>query len=367
MQKFIKNRAREAIFTLDEYIPGKPIDEVKRELGLVDIIKLASNENPLGPSPLAIKALEGELRALNLYPDANCYLLKQKIAQHMEVIPQSVLIGNGSDELLRLIAQTFINQDDEVILARPTFSEYEFTAKIMGARCIRVPLENYKYDLKGMLAAISGKTKIIYLCNPNNPTGTFLTADETELLLQEVPGSLLVVFDEAYIEYADDKKVKSALRYLKGKKNIIILRTLSKLYGLAGLRVGYAVTHPEIAAAVRRTAEPFSVNSLAQAAATAALDDVEHVKNTLELNRQGKEYLYKEFDLMGLDYVPTQANFIWVDTGREAETVFEPLLKMGVIIREGSVFGYPRHIRVTIGDTGQNFRFIAALKTVLRG
>ena len=367
MNIFIKEKARKEIFELDEYVPGKPIEEVKRELGIDDIIKMASNENALGPPPKAVEAIKTALDMINIYPDGNCYLLKEKMSQVLEIEPEAILIGNGSDELLRLIAETFLNKDDEVIFADPTFSEYEFTAKIMGAKCIRVPLKNFCHDLDAIYAAVSSKTKIIYLCNPNNPTGTFLGEDELNLFMQKVPEDILIILDEAYIEYADDERLKSGIKYLKENKNVIVLRTFSKFYGLAALRIGYGLTNPEIARAVRKVFEPFNVNSLAQVAAAAALSDEAYIKNTLLQNKQGKEYLYKGFDQMGLDYVPTQSNFIFVDTGQDARTVFERLLKMGVIIRTGDVFGYPTHIRVTVGTTEQNQRFIASLKTVLRG
>lgn len=367
MNDFIKNKARPEIFGLDTYIPGKPIDELKRELGMEDIVKMASNENPLGASPQAVKAIKASLDILNIYPDSNCYNLKEKIAAVFGISTASILIGNGSDELLRLIAETFINKDDEVIFAVPTFVEYEFTAKIMGAKCIKVPLQDFRHDLNAMLAAVTEKTKIIYICNPNNPTGTALDKDETDAFMQKIPPDVLVVFDEAYFEYADQDNCLSGLEYLKNNKNVIILRTFSKLYGLAALRIGYALTTEEIAAAVQRVFEPFNVNTLAQVAAAAAINDYVHVNNSLAVNQRGKYYLYAAFAEMGLNYVPTEANFIFVDIGQDCRQVFNSLLKMGLIIRPADIFGFPTFIRVTIGTHVENHRFIESLKTVLRG
>lgn len=367
MNDFIKAKARQEIFELKTYVPGKPIEEVKRELGREDIVKMASNENPLGASPKAVTAILDNLHRLNYYPDSNCYNLKEKMAVYWGIDAASFLIGNGSDELLRLIAETFINRDDEVIFADPTFAEYEFTAKIMGAKCIKVPLKDFRHDLEAMLAAVTEKTKIIYLCNPNNPTGTIFTRDEIEVFMEKVPQDVLIIFDEAYIEYADKQICLSGIEYLKKHRNVIVLRTFSKIYGLASLRIGYALTTPEIASAVKRVFEPFNVNTLAQVAAIAAIDDYSHVKNSLAANYRGKNYLYTALTEMGLNYVPTEANFIFVDTGQDSREVFNRLLQMGVIIRTGDIFGFPTFIRVTISTHSRNHRFIESLKTVLKG
>lgn len=365
MQDFIKAKARPEIFTLKPYVPGKPIEEVKRELGLEDIIKLASNENPLGSSPLAVKAVQADLGMMHQYPDSNCYNLKVRLAAFSGMDQSGILIGNGSDEILMLLATALLNRGDQIIFAQPTFSEYQFTAKIMGAQCIEVPLKNYTHDLDSIVKAITDRTKIVYICNPNNPTGTIVTGREIERFMACIPEDILVVFDEAYAEYVESEDFVSGLKYVEEGRNAIVLRTFSKIYGLAGLRVGYAFTTPNIARAVEMIKEPFNVNTLAQVAALAALDDEEHVRRSQETNSIGKKYLYSELDKMGLFYVPTEANFILLDTRKNCQEVFQAMLQKGVIIRTGDNFGYPEFIRVTVSCRGDNERFIASLKQVL--
>ncbi len=365
MSDFATDRARPEIFTLKPYVPGKPIEEVKREMGLEDVIKLASNENPLGPSPLAMAAVAAALPDLSLYPDANCYLLKQKLAAHLSVDAVEILVGNGSDEILMMLATAFLNRGDQVIFGTPTFSEYEFTARIMGAECLEVPLADFTHDLERMLAAVNEYTKMVYICNPNNPTGTIVSPSVIQWFMDRVPDQVLVVFDEAYGEYAESSEFISGYKYVREGRNAVVLRTLSKIYGLAGLRIGYALTTSDIAQAVERVRAPFNINSLAQVGARAALDDIGHLEESREINRQGKRYLYASFEEMGLFYVPTEANFIFLDTGRNCREVFQFLLEKGVIIRTGDVFGHPDFIRVTIGTAEQNQRFIRALTQVL--
>ena len=365
MDEFIQKRARPEIFTLKPYVPGKPIDEVKREVGLDDIIKLASNENPLGPSPLAIEAVKKQLDQLHIYPDANCFYLKNKLTDQLDVDVEQILIGNGSDELLKLFAETFLNPGDEIIYARPTFSEYEFVAKVMGAQCVEVPLKDFKHDLDAMLDAVTPQTKMIFICNPNNPTGTIVDASELDSFVQKVPDDILLMFDEAYYEYVQNNDYISGLSYVQAGKKAVVFRTFSKIYGLAGLRVGYAITDPSIAAAVEKVTEPFNVNALGQTAALAACDDQEHLHRSLALNEAGKQYLYKEFEALGLQYVPTDTNFIFFDTGVDCKKLFQHLLQMGVIVRTGDIFGYPTYLRVTIGSQEENERFIDSLKKAL--
>jgi len=365
MSDFIKKRARSEIFNLKPYVPGKPVEEVQRELGIDNIIKMASNENPLGPSPLAKQAVSRMLDQMHVYPDANCFYLKQKIAELYNYDVQGILIGNGSDELLKLLAETFLTNDDKVVFGQPSFSEYEFTATIMGTKSIRVPLTEFKHDLNAMLAAITPETKIIYICNPNNPTGTMVTQAEIDDFMAKIPDDVLVIFDEAYCEYAEDPAYGNGLKYVREGRNAIVLRTFSKIYGLAALRIGYGLTTPAIAAAVETVTEPFNVNLLAQVAAAAALGDEEHLKRSREVNHEGKEYLYKEFEKMQLDYVPTESNFIFVDTGKNCKAVFQEMLKQGVIVRSGDIFGYPTFIRVTVGTSEENKRFIDSLQKVL--
>lgn len=365
MQEFINKIARPEIFNLQPYVPGKPIDEVKRELGLEDVIKMASNENPLGPSPRGVQAIKGALDLLHLYPDGNCYYLKEKLAALLKIQPNQLIIGNGSDEILMLIAQTFINKDDEVICASPSFSEYDFTVTVMGGRCLAIPVNNFKHDLEAMADAVTDKTKIIYVCNPNNPTGTIVNQGEIEKFLARIPEDILVVFDEAYYEYVEAGDYPDSLEYVNQGKNVMVCRTFSKIYGLAALRAGYAVTTPEIAAAVERVIEPFNVNMLAQIGAAAALDDKTHLKASQETNSAGKVFLYEQFSRLGLNYVPTEANFIFVDTGMDCQEVFKRLMAVGVIVRTGDIFGFPTYIRVTVGNSRDNKRFINSLKQVL--
>lgn len=365
MSEFIENKARPEIFNLKPYVPGKPIEEVQRELGIDDIIKLASNENPLGPSPLGQKAFSEIVDKLHIYPDANCFRLKQKLSQMLDYDPQGLLVGNGSDELLKLLAETFLNPGDEIIFAQPSFAEYEFTATIMGATSVKVPLKDFKHDLDAMLAAITPRTKMLYICNPNNPTGTIVTAEEIDSFMARVPQDVLIVFDEAYYEYVESPSYVSGIKYVKDGRNAVVLRTFSKIYGLAALRVGYGITTPDIAAAVERVTEPFNVNTPAQVAATAALDDKEHLEQSRIVNQAGKNYLYEEFEKLQLKYLKTEANFIFVDTGKDSQVVFQELLKQGIIIRSGDIFGYPTYIRVTVGNEKENARFIKGLKKIL--
>ncbi|NSW83402.1 MAG: histidinol-phosphate transaminase [Syntrophothermus sp.] len=367
MAGFVERNARKEIFSLKPYVPGKPIEEVERELGLKDIVKMASNENPLGPSPRAQEAVVNAAKDLNLYPDGNCFYLKEKLAEKFDRSQDCFMIGNGSDELLRLITETFVQPSDEVIYGDPSFSEYEFMTCVMGGKVKPVRLANFTYDLQAMKAAVTENTKIIYVCNPNNPTGTVVTREQLEKFMESLDEDILVVFDEAYYEYVDDPEFQSGLEYLDRGYNVIVLRTFSKIYGLAGLRIGYGISTPEIVAAVNRVREPFNVNLVAQKAAVAALEDEEHLTRSREINRQGKEYLYRELQAMGLRYVPTQANFIFLDTGQDCRQVFQQLLRQGVIVRTGDIFGYPTYIRVTVGTDEQNLRFISSLKRVLEG
>ena len=363
--EFVNQRARREIFDLQAYVPGKPIEEVKRELGLDDVIKLASNENPLGASPLGRAAVIAGVNRLHLYPDSYCYELKAALAEFWRVTSAQLLVANGSDEVLRLIAETFLNPGDEVIIGEPTFSEYRFVATIMGAKTVTVPLRDYRYDLTAMAAAISPATKILIICNPNNPTGAMVSRTEIEIFLDSVSEEVLVVFDEAYSEYVSDPAFVSGLDYIEKKPNLMVLHTFSKIYGLAGLRVGYGIAHQDLIAAINRVKDPFNVNIIAQAAAQAALADSDHIKCSRELNERGKAFLYHNLSALGLSYVPTESNFILVDTGRDGLQVFQELMRMGIIIRPAHSFGYPSHIRVTIGTEAENIRFIEGLKQVL--
>ena len=357
--------AREAILNIKPYVPGKPIEEVKRELGLERVIKLASNENPLGPSPKAVKAMQEAVKKVHIYPDGNAFKLKQKLSDKLGVKTEELIFGNGSDELLALLAQAFLNPEDEVIMAGTTFSEYRFAANLMGAKINQVPLKDYTHNLSAMAAEISEQTKMVFVCSPNNPTGTIVSHSEVEAFLAEVPDDVLVVFDEAYYEYVTSDDYPETIDYLAEQDNLIILRTFSKLYGLAGLRIGYAVADQKLIDYLGRVKQPFNVDAVAQKGALAALDDKEHVDKSRAYNNQGKEYLYDQFEKMGLEYQPTESNFIMVDVGESNEKVFEEMLKRGVIIRSLNPFGYEQKIRVTVGLPKQNEIFLENLREVL--
>jgi len=356
---------RAAVARLRPYIPGKPIDEVKRELGLQDIIKLASNENPLGPSPLALRAMRNCLKDVRLYPDNECYLLKRKLSERLGFPPEQIHVGRGSDEVIHEIGLAFLEKGDEVLIPSNPFVLYEFTGTMMEAELVRVPLRDYRYDLEAMAERISARTKLAFVANPNNPTGTIVTHDEVVKFLDRLGNQGILVLDEAYYEYAEDPKYPRSLELVKEGRNVIVLRTFSKIYALAGLRIGCGVANPELSAALAKVREPFNVSNVAQAAALASLDDDYQVRRSLRVNRQGKKYLYRELKRMKLKYVPTEANFIFVDTGRDAKAVAWELLKRGVIVRYDPAFAYDTHFRVTIGTPAQNKRFVAALKEVL--
>ena len=362
--KKIRDLIRPNIANILPYPPGKPIEEVKRELGVNEVIKMASNENALGPSPKALEAIKKAATDVNLYPDGNAYYLKQKLAQKLGVSIDEIIVGNGTDEIIRIITETFLNPGEEVVVAWPGFVIYSIATQVMAGALRRTPLKNYTHDLEAMLKAVTGKTKLIFIANPNNPTGTMVDKNEVESFMEKVPNDVIVVFDEAYYEYAD-KNFPKTLQYMKEGRNVIILRTFSKIYGLAGLRVGYAVAKKEILVEMNRIRQPFNVNRIAQSAAIAALDDTEHVRKSIAMNEEGKEFLYGELDSLGLEYVPTVANFILVNIEKDGRKVYEQLLKEGVIVRPVDNYDLPNFIRVTICKPSENKKFIKSLKNVL--
>ncbi|MBE0466802.1 MAG: histidinol-phosphate transaminase [Candidatus Desulforudis sp.] len=356
--------ARKNVLDLAVYRPGKPIDEVQRELGLTEVVKLASNENAVGPSPSAIAALHDVLNEVHYYPDGSGYRLRQALAGFFGVEPGYIHLGNGSNEIVQQLSLAFLEPGDEAVMPVPSFPRYQPLARMMDAVPREVPLKNDTLDLEAMAAQINPRTKLIYICNPNNPTGTLVTKDAVDRFLAAVPGHCLVVLDEAYFEYVEDNNYPDGLEYVKAYPNVVVLRTFSKIYGLAGLRIGYAFARPEIVDCLERVREPFNVNSMAQEAALAALADQDHVAGLRALNDVEKQYLYRELAQMGLDYVPTEANFILFDAGRDEQRVFQSLLRRGVIIRGG--FGYGTRLRVTIGTRDQNRKFLRALEATLR-
>lgn len=363
----MKKIVRDNIEKLAVYQPGKPIEEVQRELDLEEIVKLASNENPLGPSPRAVEAIKKAALNVNLYPDGSCFRLRHALADFLGVDADMVMVGNGSNEIIQLLSLTCLNPGDETIMPIPSFPRYEPLTRLMNGIPHEVKLKDFadgfKMDLPAMAACINKKTKIIYICNPNNPTGVIASQKEMDDFMAKVPSDVLVVFDEAYFEYVDDEEYPNGLDYLAAGHNVIVLRTFSKIYGLAGLRVGYGVGRPDVIAYLNRVREPFNVNAVAQEAALAALEDEEYVQKVREVNRRGKEYLYFGFDRLGLKYVPTQANFIFVNVERDEKEIFEKLLRKGIIVRGG--FGYQTWLRVTVGTPEQNKALLFALEEVL--
>lgn len=348
------------------YVPGKPIEEVKREYGLTEIEKLASNENQLGPSPKAVEAVIRAAQDINQYPEATAIELKQDLAKELSVEPDNLVIGNGGEELLSIIAQTFINEGDEVIVAAPSFGIYNTTTALLGAKIHSIPFRGKDYDFQGFLAAVTDQTKLVYVCTPNNPTGNIVKKEELDYLLANLPSDVVVIIDEAYYEFAVvNPDYPDSLAYLAARPNTIILRTFSKVSGIAGLRVGYVITSLEIAAEMNKVKLTFDVNRLAQEAARAALQDKEHIEKTVALNYRSLAMMEQYFDEVGFDYFKSNANFIFVDVKKHSATVFEELLKRGVILRPGYFWGYENWIRVSTGTEAQTQKFIDCLKQVL--
>ena len=362
-----KQLAKESVLTIQPYEPGKPIEEVARELGIPepDIIKMASNENPLGPSPLGVQAIKECADRVNLYPDGGCYYLKNGLAEHLNVKPGNLIMGNGSNEILQIIADTFVKPDEEVIYAKQAFVVYTLATKVAGATAVTVPLRNYTHDLDAMADRITDRTKVIFIANPNNPTGTMVTADQTDQFMKRVPEDALVVFDEAYYEYVERSDRPQTLDYVRDGRTVITLRTFSKIYGLAGLRIGYGISRPDIIEVMDKVRQPFNVSSVAQAAARASLRDRDHVAKSVKVNREGKEYLYGELRRIGLDFVPSEANFILVHLDRPGSEVMSQMLKERVIVRPMTGYEFPNSIRVTVGTLEQNRRLISSLEKVL--
>ena len=360
-----KPELRRCLELIQPYVPGKPVEEVKRDLGLQNVVKMASNENPLGPSPLALEALRRSLDRLHYYPDGNCYYLKAALSEKLRVEPAQLILGNGSDELLSMLTAAYINPGDQAVSVRPSFSEYEFAMRLMGGELIIVPLAgaDFQYDLDAVAAAITGKTRLVFICSPNNPTGSAVSAAALHRFLEALPPGVLAVMDEAYYEYASGEY--DALEYVRRGLPVAVLRTFSKIYGLAGLRIGYGAAPATVIADLNRVREPFNVNSAAQTAAAAALEDEAHLERSRELVEAGKLQLSEGLTRMGLTPVPTQANFFFIDIKTDSKKVFQALLNRGVIVRTGDIFGYPTYIRVTIGTAAENKLFLESLAEVL--
>ncbi len=350
------------IAALNPYVPGKPIEELQRELGLSRVIKLASNENPLGPSPKALAVINDGAATLHRYPDGGAFKLRQALAHRWKVTDEQIILGNGSDEILGLLARTFLSPGDEAVMADHTFVIYNMEVMAAHGKSVTVPLKDWRHDLAAMADAITDRTRLLFLCNPNNPTGTMVSAEEVARLLARVPEQVVVVFDEAYFEYVRSSEFPDSIAYVKQGRNAIVLRTFSKIYGLAGLRIGYGVTTGEIANHLNRVRPPFNANSIAQRAALAALDDDEHVARSRAVNQAGMEQMVNGLQALGLAPIRSEANFIYFDVGRDGRYAFDALLRHGVIVRhiEG------RMIRVTIGQAEENRIFLVALAQVLQ-
>ncbi len=361
----IENIVRDIVKEIKPYKPGKPIAEVKRELGIKKIYKLASNENPLGPSPKAIKAIKIAAADINRYPESGCFYLKKRLAEVYSIKKDNIILGNGSDELIALTLRTFLRPGDEVIVSKPTFLMYELYSKLEGAELKVVPMNNFKYDLEAILVAVTDKTKIIFIANPDNPCGTYLSQDELKNFISRLPDDVVLFHDEAYYEFMQTDDYPNLFGHIEDRP-IIIARTFSKVYGLAGLRVGYGIASKRIIEYMNKVRDPFNVNSLAQAGALAALDDQNFVKKVVELNRENREYLFKEFKRLGLNYIKSYTNCIVVEIGDRAQELLSYLLNNGVIVRDMSVWGLGRYIRVTVGLKNENALFIKLLECFLK-
>jgi histidinol-phosphate aminotransferase len=363
MSKVVQQCGLDAI---KPYVPGKNIDEVKRELGITDIIKLASNENPLGPSPLAQKAVADAIGCMHLYPDGQNYNLRAALAKHYGIDKDYIFASAGGDGIIVTLCMAFLDQGSEAIISRTSFPEYDIFINAMRARIVKTPLKNYGIDLEATLAAITERTKIIIVCNPNNPTGTILSAAEIDSFLARVPENILVILDEAYHEYVMDPSYPDGLDYIKqGMSNLLVLRTFSKAYGLAGVRVGYAFACPDVLASFNKVKASFNLSALAQVAGIAALDDQAFVQKSVDSNNENRQYLCEQFDRLGLFYVKSHANFLLVEVGPNGEEVFQALLRRGVIVRPCAGYELPRFLRITIGTREQNERLIAELEKIL--
>ncbi len=358
---------RSNISAIKPYKPGKPIEEVARELNLVGkIIKLASNENPLGVSPKALNAIKKYLTEMHLYPDDNGYYLKQKLAEKHNVSMDNIILGNGSVELIYFACLTFLNPYERLMRSSGSFLMSKIGTEVVGSMTQDIPLKEYRHDLSRMLSEITAQTKIIYLDNPINPLGTCIWADELDEFMDKVPNFVLVIIDEAYYDYITEKEYPNSLKYLQEGKNVLILRTFSKIYGLAGLRIGYGIAKPEIISSMMKVRTPFNVNRLAQIAAIAALDDTPHIKRSRRVNEQGKKYLYRELSKLKIFYLPTYANFIFTNFATDSKDIFEALQQRRVITRMIKEYGFPNALRISIGTIAENKKLIKELTEVLK-
>ncbi|OLA96570.1 MAG: histidinol-phosphate transaminase [Candidatus Rokubacteria bacterium 13_2_20CM_69_15_2] len=357
--------ANEHILGIAPYEPGKPIEELERELGIHNAIKLASNENPLPPSDRVQRAILAALNHLNRYPDGSGFYLRQALAKKHGASPDQIVLGNGSNELIELLVRAFLRPGDEAVVPHPSFVVYPMIVQAAGGVRVMVMLKEHRLDLEAMARAITPMTKVVFIANPNNPTATIVTADEVERFMTRVPERTIVVFDEAYIEFALGPDFPDTLNYVKQGRKVAVLRTFSKAASLAGLRVGYGVADADAIALMNRIRQPFNVNSLAQAAALAALEDDGHILECVRMIEAGRHFLYDEFKTLGVQYVPARANFILVDVGRSAADIYQKLLHEGVIVRPMTPFGMETALRITVGTPEENRKLVKALRRVL--
>lgn len=357
--------ANEQLRDLAVYEPGKPIEETARELGADagKIIKLASNENPLGPSPKALLAMRAALESAHLYPDGGGYYLRQALAARLRLSRDQLILGSGSNEIIEFLGHAFLNRGDDVITSEHAFIAYKLVAAVFGARTIEVPSPDLHHDLEAMIAAITPKTRLIFIANPNNPTGSLARQEEIDRFIERVPQHIVVVFDEAYFEYLDDPP--DTLRFVRAGRNVAVLRTFSKIQGLASLRVGYGMARPELIQVLQKARQPFNVNGIGQAAALASLGDDEHRQATKRVTDEGRAWLQKEFAAMNLRFVPSVANFVLVNVGDGAK-IFRALLDRHIIVRALKGYNLPEWVRISVGTMEQNRRCVAALQEVLR-
>lgn len=350
------------ILDLQPYVPGKPIEEVERELGISNSIKLASNENPLGPSPKALEAIRKVGEEINRYPDGGCFELRSRLADKLSIQPEQLIFGCGGDEVLELVAKTFLSPGDEVVMPWPSFAMYPIVVQGMGATSVRVPLDDEMgHDLSAIVKAVNERTKLVFLCNPNNPTGTSFGSAAFEQFLEDLPDHVVLFIDEAYYEFVRREDFPDSIGALARRPATLVLRTFSKIYGLAGLRVGYGISDPELTGYLERARHPFNVNRLAEVAALAALDDDEHASRTRELNAAGIDFLTRELRALGYEVWPSDANYLLVRTGAD---YYEKLLQLGVIVRPLKSFGLTEHVRISIGTPEQNELLVKALRQI---
>jgi len=355
----------EHILSIEPYKPGKPIEELAREYGIEQAIKLASNENPLGPSPRAVQAIVAAVSHLHRYPDGRGYDLTRKLSDLLGFSPDHIVLGNGSDDLIGMLTRALLEPGDEVLIPTPSFLMYEIDVRSAGAIPVHVPLRDLSICADDLLEKMTPRTRMVFICNPNNPTGTVMFRKVLSRFLEQLHPEIVVVVDEAYMEFVRDPDCASGMEFIREDRPVVALRTFSKAYGLAGLRIGYGVMAPDLAGILHRIRQPFNASLLAQAGALAALDDDPFLQRTVRIVHEGLDYLFAELDRSGIRYFPTQANFFLIDTGRNADNVFDDMLRKGVIVRSMTSYGYPQYIRVNIGLPEENERLMLALKQVL--